>query len=321
MMGALVVVLLVLVAVYPPADGTVASRARFASAFQTDAGGFGFPAEMIGVSLDGHPITAASLADDIAEMGYDFDRIGAGNAGVPRLFLARLPSDLETLSEKEARNGVFLKAVLPLVLYANEEILADRERLWRIRYRLRRGLEPAPLDRLWLMIKADQYRVDPADVEELSRRLDIVPPSVALAQAAIQSGWGTSALVRQRNALFGRPLRMTVESESVNSGALVVGKINEASSYDTLLDSVRAYIRHLNVDPAYEPFRRSRAAMRTAGASVDGVVLAAHLKSGSGPDDAGDRVDTVRAIIEAEGLRRLDDARLLDAARAAKPSA
>lgn len=320
-MSALVVVLLVLVAVHPPASETAASRARFASAFQTDAGGFGLPDRMIGIMLDGHPLTAASLSEDIDEMGYDLDRIGSGAAAVPRLFLATLPADLEALGGDQGRKAVFFKVVLPLVLYANEEILADRERLWRIRYRLRQGLQPDPLDRLWLIIKAEQYRVDPADVDELARRMDIVPASVALAEAAIASGWGTSALARQGNALFGRRVRMTNESESVNAGALVVGKTHEAWNYETLLDSVRAYVRHLNVDPAYAPFRLSRAAMRSAGVPVDGVELAAALRLSPDGNDDGHRVDAIRAIIEANGLRRLDDARLHPAPPAGKPSA
>jgi len=317
-MGVLVGVLLMMVVVYPPEMETVASRAQFAPSFQTDAGAFGLPGQMIGISLAGSPLTASSLSDDIADMGYDLDLIGSGGAEVPRLFIASLPSDLETLNEEEARKVIFFKVVLPLVLYANEEILADRKRLWRIRYQSRQGLEPSPLDRLWLVIKAEEYRVVPGDLDELARRMDIVPPSVALAQAAIESGWGTSALVRQRNALFGQPVKMTMQAEIVNSSPLIVGMTNEAWNYDTLMESVRAYVRNLNVDPAYEQFRRSRAEMRSDGAPVDGELLASHLKSALDADGSG--VDTLRTIIETNGLRRLDDARLQYVPSASGPS-
>ncbi len=337
MMGVLVGALLVLMAVYPPAQETVAAGARFASAFETDAGGFGLPGRMIGISLPGRPLTAASLSDDFADIGYDLDQIGSGRADVPRLFLANLPMDLETLSQEESRKVVFLKIVLPLVLYANEEILADRERLWRIRYEFRQGLEPSSLDRLWLIVKAEEYGVAADDVGELARRMDIVPPSLALAQAAIASSWGMSAPVRQRNALFGQPdngaagksgnmtfgepKNATSRGESVNSSALTVGMTREASNstYDTLLNSVRAYVRRVNVDPAYEPLRRSRAKMRSDGAPVDGPLLASQLKPGAGRDGGG--VASLQAIIEAHGLRRLDDARLRDPTGAREPDA
>lgn len=318
-MGALVGVLLVLVAVHPPTGQTSAPRARFAPIFQTDAGGFGLPGQMIGVTFEGRALTAASLTEDVAGMKYDLDLIGSGGAEVPRLFLANFPSDLETLSDDGARKGIFLKIVLPLVLYANEEILADRERLWRIRYQARRGEGLSSLDRLWLIIKAEQYRVAPGDIDELARRLDIVPPSLALAQAALESGWGTSTLVRQQNALFGQPLTVTPRTMSVNSTGLTVGMTDEAGNFGTLLESVRAYVHNLNIHPAYEEFRRSRAGMRSQGTPLDGASLVSDL--GSGSQRRGDGIGTLRAIIEANGLRRLDDARLQYGPDTSEPAA
>ncbi len=294
----------------------MAPRARFAPLLETEAGGFGSPTHMVGLTLPGRPLTVSSLSDDYPGMAYDLDLVGSGNAEVPRLFLASLPSDLDTLSEAEARKVVFLKVVLPLVLYANEEILADRERLWRVRYQVRRGIRPGPLDRLWLMIKAEEYRVAPEDLDELGRRVDMVPPSVALAQAAMESGWGTSAFVRQRNALFGQ--LATARAETVTSGALTVGLTKADGNFDNLLDSVRAYIRNINVHPVYEHFRRMRAAMRSEGTPMDGLSLVAYL--GSDTERDAKYLQSIRAIIEANGLRQLDGARLQYAPAITDPS-
>lgn len=316
-MGACAAALFVMAVLYPPAGETMAPRARFAPVLQTEAGGFGSPGHMIGLTLPERPLTISSLSDDYPGMAYDLDLVGSGNAEVPRLFLASLPSDLDTLSEVKARKVVFFKVVLPLVLYANEEIVADRERLWRIRYQVRQGIGPGPLDRLWLIIKAEEYRVAPGDLDELARRLDIVPPSLALAQAAMESGWGTSALLRQRNALFGQ--LATARAEAVTSGGLTVGLTHEAWNFDNLLQSVRAYVRNLNVHPDYQQFRRARADMRSAGTPVDGVLLAPYLKTAS--ERGNEYVDSIRAIIEANGLGQLDDARLQFAPAIAGPSA
>jgi Bax protein len=316
-MGACAAALFVMAVFYPPAGETRVPRARFAPVLQTEAGGFGSPGHMIGLTLPGRPLTVSSLSDDYPGMAYDLDLVGSGNAEVPRLFLASLPSHLDKLSEVKARKLVFFKVVLPLVLYANEEIFTDRERLWRVRYQVRRGIRPGPLDRLWLIIKAEEYRVAPGDLDELARRLDIVPPSLALALAAMETGWGTSALVRQRNALFGR--LATAQAEAVTSGGLTVGLTHEAWNFDNLLESVRAYFRNLNVHPNYQQFRRSRAEMRSAGTPVDGVLLAPYLKTVT--ERGNEYVDSIRTIIEANELRQLDDARLQFAPAIADPSA
>jgi Bax protein len=308
-MGVLAGTLLVMVALHPPAGETSAPRARYAPDIQTDAGAYGSPIHMIGVSLRGNPLTVASLSNDYPGMAYDLDKVGSGKADVPRLFLANLPTDLGTLSEAEARKVVFFKVVLPLVLYANEEILADRARLWQLRYRLREGVAPGPIDRLWLIVKAEEYDAPPGNLEDLARRIDIIPPSLALAQAAMESGWGTSALVRQRNALFGHPPgARRMPARAVTSSGLTVGLAQEDWDFDNLLESVRAYARNLNVNPAYDQFRRSRAEMRGRGVPVDGLSLAPYLTGFSERRDA--YVESLRAIIEANGLSSLDDARL-----------
>lgn len=317
--GALVGTLLVMVAIDPPAQPTAAPDARFALFFQTDAGGYGLPFRMVGLTFKGRPLTVASLSDNSSGIAYDLDEVGSGRAAVPRLFLANLPSDLESLSEEKARKVLFFKVVLPLVLYANEEVLADRERLWRIRYEVRRGVKLSPLDRLWLIIKTDEYQVAPGDLDELARRLDIVPPSVALAQAAMESGWGTSALVRQRNALFSLPATASAETAASRHLTVGLGLTPDPGNFDNLLESVRAYVRNLNVHPAYEQFREERAHMRSGGTPVDGMKLAPYLKAFS---EQGDNyLEAVQTIIEANGLRQLDDARLqFEPPAAAAPS-
>jgi Bax protein len=69
---------------------------------------------------------------------------------------------------------------------------------------LRAGEKLDAVDRLWLMVAADRYRVDAEDLAALARRMDVIPPSLALAQAAVESGWGTSRFAREGNALFGQ---------------------------------------------------------------------------------------------------------------------
>jgi Bax protein len=261
--------------------------------------------------------TVHALSETFAGLDYDLASVVSGKAEVPRLFLVSLPVDMEEIRQAEARKRLFFKAVLPLVLQVNEEIRADRRRLWDLRYSLRAGEKLDAVDRLWLMIAADRYRVSAGDLAALARRMDVIPPSLALAQAAVESGWGTSRFAREGNALFGQWTFST-------SGDLVPlrrdpGKTHRVRAFDSLLDSVRVYMRNLNTHPSYQAFRQARSKMRREGAPLDGSLLAARLDHYAEQGEA--YVATIRATIESNDLGRFDDARLRYRTLAMRPSA
>ena len=137
-------------------------------------------------------------------IGYDLDQVRRAASPVPRFYLDALPRDLADMSPVSAKKRLFFQAVLPIVLQVNEEITVARWRLERLAGRFTRADTLPPADREWLATMADLYRTDPFDVQELLNRMDVVPPSLALAQAAEESGWGTSRFARQGNALFGQ---------------------------------------------------------------------------------------------------------------------
>jgi Bax protein len=256
--------------------------------------------------------SAAQLWDTFLGLDYRWDEVQSGGTPVPRLRMARLPHDLADVSEIPRRKAIFFKAVLPLVLQANERIAADRERLWALRHRARMGGHILAQDRIWLMAQAERYGTEPADFDELLTRMDVVPPSLALAQSAEESGWGTSRFVREGNALFGQ---YTTASE----GHLVPTRRPDDAdfrvrAFANLLESVQAYMHNLNTHPAYARLRASRAAMRRMGAPLDGAALAPHLDRYSERGPA--YVRSVLSIIEANGLDTLDQARLASDRRA-----
>jgi len=228
------------------------------------------------------------------------------NALVPRVVLTKLPRNLSAISEVEKRKAIFFKAVLPLILKVNEQTRTNRRRLWKIRYRQATGLPVAAVDRLWLVVMSERYGVKRGDMNALFKRIDIVPPSLALAQAAEESGWGTSRFVQEGNAIFG-------QWTSSAHGALEPkgrddGKTHGIKVFASLIDSVEAYVHNLNTHRAYREFRATRSVLRRVGAPLDGLVLAAKLKRYS--ERGWDYVLTLRSIIIGNGLRELDDARL-----------
>jgi hypothetical protein len=144
------------------------------------------------------------LSDMFSDLGYHLDRVRGRDDVVPRVFLASLPRDLKRARSVDTRKRVFLKALLPLVLKVNESILLERGRLLALRQRAEAGRELTPAARIWLEDLARRYGVETLDFDELLRRVDAIPPGLALAQGAEESGWGTSRFALEGNAPFGQ---------------------------------------------------------------------------------------------------------------------
>ncbi len=244
--------------------------------------------------------SAPRLAAAFARLGYHLAAVADGGA-VPRVVVDSVPDDLGDVVEPDARKTVFLRLMLPLVLMADEQVAAERSRLQAIAEQQRQGLDPGPRQAAWLEGLAFRYEVEdgPRLVQRLLERVDVVPPSLALAQAALETGWGTSRLVRRDNNLFG---------QNIESDGAVVGQ----ASFPSLLDAVRSYVHNLDTHHAYHAFRRARAEARRAGRDLDGLALAATLTAYS--ELGRDYVDDVESVIRGNGLDRLDDARLDSAA-------
>lgn len=238
-------------------------------------------------------------------LGYDHVRVGDLGISVPRLYLTALPADIAAGEHAGARPGLFISALLPVLLRVNEAIAADRALVLRAAESLAaHGTLDAPardaIERL-----AEAYRLDPAApaaelVAALERRVDAVPPSMGLAQAAVESGWGTSSLARNGNALFGQTGSRGVRSSTGHVYA----------TFEDLMAAVEAYARNLNTHPAYEPFRTLRAEQRAAGEALDGVALMGGLSAYS--ELGAEYIRYVRRLMRGFDLPRLDGARLAD---------
>ena len=251
--------------------------------------------------------SADHLSRTFARLGYDLESVFRKDQPVPRVFLASLPRDMKEIREIKTRKALFFKSILPLVLQANEEILKDRKRLWQLRTAMRMGRQVSAVDRLWLSVIREKYRVKSRDIDELLLRVDVIPPSMALAQAAEESGWGTSRFVREGNAIFGQ---WTFSKSDAGIAPLKrdPGKNHRIKAFDSLQDSVRAYALNLNTNQAYAGLRALRADMRRAGSPIDGSALARTLSKYSERGMA--YVNSIRSIISVNRLRQLDDARL-----------
>lgn len=251
------------------------------------------------------PENVHHLSKTFAHAAFDLDRVASGSAAVPRVFVQRLPGDLPDLPEVAERKAVFFKSMLPLVLKVNEDLRAERRRLWTLQSRLRLGEKLNAVDRLWLIVMAERYKVKRGDIDALLARVDVVPPSLALAQAAEESGWGTSRFTREGNALFGQ---WTWTGEGIAPRKRDAGKTHKIRAFDKLIDSVRAYALNLNTHRAYRPLRKARERMRIQGGRLDGYTLAGYLTKYSERGPA--YVEALRTIMDANRLNRFDGAKL-----------
>ena len=230
-----------------------------------------------------------------------------GKAALPPVYLSRFPDNLADLNDAKQRKDIFIKTVLPLVLRANDEVRSTRQRMLSLILRAREHGNLTSREHGFLNQLASQYDVTEGDFDELQKRVDVIPASLALAQGAEESGWGTSRFARQGNAVFGqRTFR--------KGGGLVplgreAGQRYEVKSFSNLYTSVRSYILNLNTHTAYKSFRQKRAEYRSAGQSLDSHVLMGALKSYS---ERGQKyIDTIRVIIRSNRLDDFDDVRLL----------
>ncbi|MBT5944672.1 MAG: glucosaminidase [Rhodospirillaceae bacterium] len=262
----------------------------------------------------------AQLHTYFTDQGYTMQALQAGNARVPPVFITSVPDDWADGLDVKQKKSLFFRTLLPLVLQVNREILADRARLAGLRKRLTGGETLPAADRKWLFNLAANYGVidrektdaktplSRAQIATLYARVDVVPPSLALAQGAIESAYALSRFAVEGNALFGqwrygKGLKPEDQREALGDYRI--------ASFKTPFDSVHGYAQNLNSNPAYQAFRQLRSNARKAGATPRGLTLVKGLISYSERREA--YIDEVRALINFNKLAATDTALLTDA--------
>ena len=236
----------------------------------------------------------------------DLDQVREGVQLVPPTRVSDLPDRLAQLERAGARKRLFIKTMLPAVLHANEAIRAERDFVETLT-----ALDISP-DELPAEMQdklrelAAKYQVDPANLDRLRRRVDIVPPALVLAQAAIETGWGSSRFAQQGNAIFGQHTRDPDDAGMVPRG--LENPSFRVRAFETVTGAVAAYLRNLNTHPAYAELRRIRAEARARGDQPDGPEMAAGLVDYSARGH--DYVADIRLTIRANDLQAFAEARL-----------
>ena len=181
-----------------------------------------------------------------------------------------LPKEIKSISNTKKRKNMFIKIVLPLVVKENNKIRIDRKRLFTI---LNKNSN-TDIERKWLEKKYKQYGVRQNDLSTLKIRMDEIPVSLAIAQAAKETGWGTSRFALKGNALFGQ---WTWSGEGLKPENAEKGKDHKVMKFHSLQLSVRAYLRNLNTHSSYKNLRKARTELRNKNKKLDSIILAKYL--------------------------------------------
>ena len=166
----------------------------------------------------------------------------------------------------------FIKIVLPLIVAENEKILYDRRKLTKITSKKYTTDE----EKQWLRQKFLEYKVKKGSVKELKIRMDIIPNSLALAQAAKESGWGTSRFALEGNAIFGQ---WTWDGSGIAPLNRDRSKNHKILKFPILRASVKAYQNNLNTHKSYIKFREKRTQLREKKKDLNGLELSKTLSN------------------------------------------
>ena len=216
--------------------------------------------------------------------------------------LSLLPNEMKSIESSGKRKSLFIKIILPLVLEENNRIIIDRKKLFSILNKNKNSKDETK----WLNQKFKQYGVVNKDLATLKVRMDIIPVSLAIAQAAKETGWGTSRFAIEGNALFGQ---WTWSGEGIKPAGADTDATYKVMKFNVLKASVRAYQRNLNTHSSYKKFRFVRAQLRDDNKKLDSLKLAEYLDNYA--QTGTEYTKVLKQIIQQNQLQDFDEVKLL----------
>jgi len=205
------------------------------------------------------------------DVDYDLGQVRSEKLVKP-IYFTQFPKDLDGLKNTQLKKETFIKIVLPLVVAENEKIFADRKKLIILSDK-KFTTDP---EKQWIRQKLLEYKVKKGDLKELLVRMDIIPASIALAQAAKESGWGTSRFALEGNAIFGQ---WTWSGQGIAPLDRASNKNHKILKFPILRASVKAYKNNLNTHKSYSKFREKRSQLRTKNKKISGLELTEMLNN------------------------------------------
>ena len=251
---------------------------------------------------DPQRLSATTIEELFKYNGYDLDKVKETKLVNSGNQLTRLPKELKNIESPRKRKQLFIQIVLPLIIEENLKIRFDRKKLFQI---LNKN-NTTNRDKAWLDLKFKQYGIKNKDFAKLKIRMDEIPVSLAIAQAAKETGWGSSRFAQEGNALFGQ---WTWSGEGIRPLEVEKDKKHKVAKFKILKASVRAYQRNLNTHSSYKEFRIERAIQRDNEGKLDSLKLVNFLEKYA--ETGKEYTQVLKKIITQNNLIDFDEVEIL----------
>ena len=252
--------------------------------------------------VDPPRLSASTIERLFTNNGYDLRKVKETKLVNVGNQIPQLPTELKNIQSVKKKKELFIKIVLPLVLEENTKIKIDRKKLFQILNKSNTTLA----DKKWLDLKLKQYGLKSKDITSLKIRMDEIPASLAIAQAAKETGWGSSRFAQEGNALFGQ---WTWSGEGIKPARVDKNSKHKVAKFKILKASVEAYQRNLNTHPSYKKFRKERAIQRDNNGKLNSLELVKYLDKYA---ETGDEyIKVLIKIIEQNSLTDYDEVKIL----------
>ena len=252
--------------------------------------------------------SASTLEEIYKDNGFNLNEIRNKKIVKP-VKIDLLPKEIKQIENTKKRKNLFIQIVLPLILEENTRIKVERKKLFAV---LNKN-NNSDSEIKWLKSKFKQYGVVNRDLTTLKIRMDEIPVSLAIAQAAKETGWGTSRFALEGNALFGQ---WTFSGEGIKPKGADIGDTHKVMKFKVLQASVRAYQRNLNTHSSYREFRKMRAIQRDNQGNLNSLELVNYLDKYA--ETGLEYTKILKKIIEQNNLTDFDDAELLPSSKKMK---
>tara|TARA_B100001027_G_C16234039_1_gene316146 strand:+ start:25 stop:1194 length:1170 start_codon:yes stop_codon:yes gene_type:complete len=246
-------------------------------------------------------LSASTIEQLFKDTNYSLSEVRRTKKVKP-IRLSLLPNEMKSIESSGKRKSLFIKIILPLVLEENNRINIDRKKLFTILNKNKNSKDEIK----WLNQKFKQYGVLNKDLATLKVRMDIIPVSLAIAQAAKETGWGTSRFAIEGNALFGQ---WTWSGEGIKPAGADTDATYKVMKFNVLKASVRAYQRNLNTHSSYKKFRFVRAQLRDDNKKLNSLKLAEYLDNYA--QTGTEYTKVLKQIIQQNELQDFDEVKLL----------
>ncbi len=253
-------------------------------------------------------LSASTIKQLFKDTNYNLKDVRK-NKLVKPINLDLLPEEIKMIENSSQRKNLFIQIVLPLILDENNQIKLDRKKLFVV---LNKN-NNSDAEQKWLNMKFKQYGVKNKDLSTLKIRMDEIPVSLAIAQAAKETGWGTSRFALEGNALFGQ---WTFSGDGITPKSSDNDKTHKVMKFQILKASVRAYQRNLNTHSSYKKFRKLRAQSRDNDEKLDSLILADCLDQYAAT--GVEYTKTLKKIILQNSLKDFDEVKLLPTSKKLK---